>query len=68
MKTLRQRLHDATTANLWLLAGLLVTLLPHLLRIPLVISAAASVLLGWRLGYELHYLRLPPRLVRWLLT
>ncbi len=68
MKTLRQRLHNTTTANLWLLAGLLVALLPHLLRIPLIISAAASVLLGWRLGYELHYLRLPPRLWRWLLA
>ncbi len=68
MKSLLQRLHNATTANLWLLAGLLVVLLPHLLRIPLIISAATALLLGWRLGHELHYLRLPPRPWCWLLA
>ncbi len=65
---LQQRIHRAKAENLWLLAALVLAFLPHFLRLSPWIILPSAILLGWRLLFELQYLRLPPRSVRWLLT
>ncbi len=68
MITVTQRLQQAKAQNLWLLAGLCLGLMPHFIRLPLMIMLPSVILLGWRLLFELHYFPLPPRWLRWLLT
>ncbi|MDT8384452.1 MAG: DUF3488 and transglutaminase-like domain-containing protein [Gammaproteobacteria bacterium] len=64
----RQRVRQARAQNLWLLAGLSLALLPHFIRLPLLIMLPSLILLGWRLLFELEYCSLPARWLRWLLT
>lgn len=67
-RSLQQRAQQARAQNLWLLAGLSLALIPHFIRLPLLIMLPSIILLGWRLLFELEYLSLPPRWLRWLLT
>lgn len=67
-RSLQQRVHRARAQNLWLLAGLSLALIPHFVRLPLLIMLPSIILLGWRLLFELEYFSLPPRWLRWLLT
>ena len=67
-RTFQQRLHRAKAQNLWLLAGLSLALIPHFIRLPLLIMLPSIILLGWRLLFELEYCSLPARWLRWLLT
>jgi len=64
----QQRLKQAKAENLWLLAGLALALTPHFFRLSLLVMLPSIILLCWRLLFELRYLALPPRTVRWLLT
>jgi transglutaminase-like putative cysteine protease len=65
---LRKRIQLAKPDNLWLLAGLTFGLIPHFIRLPLLIMLPSLILLGWRLLFELHYFPLPSRWLRWTLT
>jgi protein-glutamine gamma-glutamyltransferase len=65
---LSQRLQQAKAENLWLLAGLWLAFMPHFFRLSLLIILPSAILLGWRLMFELRYLPLPSRTLRWLLT
>lgn len=65
--TLSQRVQQAKGQNLWLLAAISLSLIPHLIRLPLLIVLPSIILLGWRLLFELRYSPLPPRWLRWLL-
>jgi len=67
-RTFQQRVHRAKAQNLWLLAGLSLALIPHFIRLPLLIMLPSIILLGWRLLFELEYFSLPSRWLRWLLT
>lgn len=58
------RLHNANAANLWLLAGLVLVVLPHFAYQPLSIMFCCLVLLFWRLLYEFKRVSLPPRWLR----
>lgn len=64
----KERVHQAKAQNLWLLAGLTLALIPHFIRLPLLIILPSIILLTWRLLFELSYFSLPARWVRWLLT
>jgi len=64
----QQRVKQAKAENLWLLAGLALAFTPHFFRLPLLVMLPSVILLCWRLLFELRYLALPPRTVRWLLT
>lgn len=68
MSGFQQRVKQAKAENLWLLAGLALAFTPHFLRLPLLVMLPSIILLCWRLLFELRYLALPPRTVRWLLT
>jgi len=50
------------------LAGLTLAFTPHFLRLSLLVMLPSAILLCWRMLFELHYIALPPRAVRWLLT
>lgn len=52
----------------WLIGALLLVLLPHLSRFPLWLSAGCTILILWRLFYELRGWPLPGRGIRLLLT
>lgn len=67
-QALGRRWQQANPASLWLLAGLTLVLLPHLERLPWLLILPVLILLGWRLGVELKLLRLPPRVLLWLLV
>ena len=47
--SLRKRIQQAKPDNLWLLAGLTFGLIPHFIRLPLLIMLPSLILLGWRL-------------------
>lgn len=72
MNRLRALLQQANIAHnvaqLWLLAGLLCAIAPHLPQLPLLISLPCLVFIGWRLLHDLQLAPLPTRLTRWLLT
>jgi len=68
ISSFQQRVKRAKAENLWLLAGLALALMPHFFSLPLLVMLPSVILLCWRLLFELHYLALPPRTVRWLLT
>ncbi len=72
MEHLRQALawrwRQVERPQLWLLAGLALALLPHVSRLPWLLILPATLLLGWRLGFELKLVCLPSRLLRWLLV
>ena len=65
---LQRRVQQAKAENLWLLGGLALAFTPHFLRLSPLIMLPSAILLCWRLLFELHYLALPPRVLRWLLT
>ncbi|NOX77178.1 MAG: DUF3488 domain-containing transglutaminase family protein [Gammaproteobacteria bacterium] len=67
-QNLHQRLRRANHPRLWLLAGLALSFIPHLPRLPLLIIAPSVALLVWRLAHELALVALPGRFVRGLLT
>lgn len=56
------------TGKLWLLAALFLALLPHLIRLPVILSLACIGIFGWRLAHELKGWSLPRRSVRVLIT
>ncbi|MCF6255175.1 MAG: DUF3488 and transglutaminase-like domain-containing protein [Gammaproteobacteria bacterium] len=68
MSGFQQRVKQAKAENLWLLVGLALAFTPHFFRLPLLVMLPSIILLCWRLLFELRYLALPPRTVRWLLT
>lgn len=55
-------------ARLWLIGSLAVAVLPHLLRLPLALSAFCAAAVGWRVLRELRGWRLPGKGVTLLLT
>ena len=68
LNSLIQRFQSASETNLWLLSGLVLAFMPHLIHLPATLILFSALLLVWRLGYELHFFRLPTRSVRMLLT
>ncbi|NOX92494.1 MAG: DUF3488 domain-containing transglutaminase family protein [Gammaproteobacteria bacterium] len=68
MSGFQQRVKQAKAENLWLLAGLTLAFTPHFFRLSPLVMLPGIILLCWRLLFELRYLALPPRTVRWLLT
>lgn len=68
MSSLQVRLQKAKAENIWLLCGLLLAFMPHFLRLSPLIILPSAILLFWRLLFELQYVALPPRFLRWLLT
>ena len=68
INVLRQRLHYAQPAHLWLLAGLALAFLPHITRLPFLLTLFSLFLVAWRFGFELRLFPLPKKIVRWLLT
>lgn len=68
MSGFQQRVKQAKAENLWLLAGLALAFTPHFFRLSLLVILPSIILLCWRLLFELRYLALPSRTVRWLLT
>ena len=63
-----QRFKSANATSLWLLSGLTLAFMPHLMHLPATLILYSALLLGWRFGYELRLIRMPGRLVRMLLT
>lgn len=68
MSDFEKQLQPPITGRLWLLAALLMVLLPHLLRMPIWLSLGCAVVFGWRLAHEVKGWSLPSRLLRWLIT
>lgn len=65
---LTQRFQSAGETNLWLFSGLVLAFMPHLIHLPVMLILYSTLLLVWRLGYELQYFRLPGKPIRMLLT
>lgn len=61
---LHHKLDSAPAANLWLFAGLAMVVLPHFAYQKFAIMVCCSVLLLWRLLYDLKTTALPPRWLR----
>ena len=68
LNSLSQRVESADATNIWLLPGLLLAFIPHLTHLPSTIILFSIFLFGWRLCYELRFIRLPTRLVLMVLT
>ena len=68
LNSLSQRFQSASETNLWLLSGLVLAFMPHLIHLPAMLILFSALLLVWRLGYELNFFRLPSRTIRMLLT
>lgn len=68
MLSFRDRLQKAKAENIWLLCGLALAFVPHFFRLSALIILPSAILLCWRLLFELRYVALPPRFLRWLLT
>lgn len=68
MSTLQHRIHNAAAANVWLLLGLILVVLPHFAYQKLPIMVCCAILLTWRILHELKYVALPPRWLRVLLA
>jgi transglutaminase-like putative cysteine protease len=68
MKQYEQRLLPSLTGKIWLLAALFMVLLPHLLRMPIILSLGCVAVFGWRLAHEVKGWSLPRRPLRWLIT
>lgn len=68
MKQYEQRLLPSLTGKLWLLAALFMVLLPHLLRMPVILSLGCVAVFGWRLAHEVKGWSLPRRPLRWVIT
>ncbi|MEE8379846.1 MAG: DUF3488 domain-containing protein, partial [Gammaproteobacteria bacterium] len=68
LNNLMQRFQSASETNLWLLSGLVLAFMPHLIHLPAMLILFSVLLLVWRLGYELNFFRLPSRTIRTLLT
>jgi len=66
--SITQQLQQTNPANLWLLSGLLLVLLPHLLYQPPLLIICTFILLLWRFLYELNIVPLPSRWLRTLLA
>jgi transglutaminase-like putative cysteine protease len=61
-KSSTRRAHDiSAAANLWLLGGLIMVVLPHFANQNPAIMACCGTLLLWRLLFDLKYAHLPPR-------
>ncbi len=56
------------TARLFLLVTMLLALLPHLFRLPWIISVVSIAMIIWRMGYELKDWPLPGRILKMLLV
>jgi len=65
---LGKQLRQANPSNLWLLSGLLLMLLPHLLYQPILLMICTFLLLCWRFLHELKLVQLPSRWLRTLLA
>jgi transglutaminase-like putative cysteine protease len=68
VKAYEAQLTPTFSGKLWLLAALFMVLLPHLIRMPLVLSLACVAVFGWRLAHELKGWSLPRRALRWAIT
>lgn len=68
MKDREQALTPPFTGRLWLLGALFLVTLPHLIRMPLWLSAACTGVFAWRLLHELRGHDLPGRALRFLLV
>jgi len=53
---------------IWLLAALLLVIIPHLFRLPIWISVSCLTLLGWRILAEYHRWPLPSALIKLVIT
>jgi len=60
--------NSSTAANLWLLCGLFMVVLPHFIYQNPAIMACCSMLLMWRLLYDTKYANLPPRWLKLVLA
>lgn len=68
MSDREQALTPRFIARLWLLGALFLVSVPHLLRMPLWLSAACFAIFSWRLLHELRGYDLPGRTLRYLLV
>jgi transglutaminase-like putative cysteine protease len=64
MKELIARAQKAAPANLWLITGTALVLIPHLAYQKIAIVVCGLTLLLWRLLYEFRYVSLPPKWLR----
>ncbi len=68
MSSYEKQLLPSFTGKLWLLAALFMVLLPHLLRMPILLSLACTAVFLWRLLHEIKGWSLPRRSLRWVIT
>ena len=68
MKDLLLKLRNASPANIWLSAGLVMVLLPHFAYQQFAIMACCGILLLWRFLHDIKVVALPPRWLRTLLA
>ncbi len=68
MKAYEAQLTPTLSGKLWLLSALFMVLLPHLIRMPPLLSLACVAVFGWRLVHEVKGWSLPRRALRWTIT
>ncbi len=68
MKAFEAQLTPNLTGKLWLLLALFTVLLPHFVRMPLLLSLGCGAILAWRLAHELKGWALPRRPLRIAIT